>query len=89
MKTIKPANNQLFCKPDDPEVKTKSGFILAESTVSKPLTANVINVGKDVTGFKQNDKIIYKAYTTTEIKLDHEDYILLAEEDVLGTVIEV
>jgi len=32
------------------------------------------------------DKIVYKEYSTTEIKVDDKDYIILKEEDVLATL---
>jgi chaperonin GroES len=38
---------------------------------------------KDV---KKGDKIIYKEYSATEIKMDEKDYIILKEEDVLATL---
>ena len=35
---------------------------------------------------KKGDKIIYKEYSATEIKMDEKDYIILKEEDVLATL---
>lgn len=87
-KTVKPASKQLFCKPDEAETTTKSGIILAQSTAEKPRTAQVINIGKEVIGFKSKETIIYKAYASTEIKLNGEEYFLISEEDVLGTVVD-
>ena len=89
MHTVQPAKTQIFAKPDKAETKTASGFILAEKSVDRPKTANVINVGKEVTDYYQNDTIIYKSYTTTEIKLNGEEYIMVDEQDVLGKVVEV
>lgn len=88
MQTIKPAKNQLFCKPDEAETKTVSGIILTEKATDKPKTAKVINVGDEVTQFKAHDTIVYKTYSTTDIKLDKADYFLIAEDDVLGTVVD-
>ncbi len=89
MQTIKPATNQLFCKPDEAEQQlSKSGLYIQKSAVDKPQTAQVVNVGSGVTGFKQKDKVIYKPYSTTDIKLEDVQYFLIAEEDVLGTVVE-
>ena len=87
MLTIKPSNNQLFCKPETPESKTNSGFLLLEKSKERPQTAKVINVGAGVEDFSSKDTIVYKPYATTEIKLEGEDYFLIAQEDVLGTVV--
>lgn len=87
MQTIKPSANQLFCKPDEVEEKTVSGLYIDKRTVDKPKTATVINVGSSVKEYSSNDKIVYKPYTTTEIKLNNEDFIIVAEEDILGKIV--
>jgi chaperonin GroES len=84
MKTIKPLNQQVFAKPVEAETKTASGILLTEKTADKPKTAAVINVGPQVKDVKANDIIVYKTYTTTDVKVNDEDYIMLAEEDILG-----
>jgi len=43
-------------------------------------------VGKNVKEIKAGDRIVYKSYSTTEIKLGDTEYILVKEEDVLATV---
>ena len=87
METIKPSGYNLFAKPADKETKTKSGFIINESSAERPLKATVLEVGSKVTEFKKGDVIVYKIYTTTDYKIGDDTYILIAEEDVLGTVI--
>lgn len=89
MQTIKPAKNQLFCKPADNEKKTVSGILLTEKALDKPKTAEVINIGTDVKQFSPHDTIIYKSYSTTDVKLENVEYFLIEESDVLGTVVEV
>lgn len=89
MQTIKPAAKQLFCKPVDAATKTQSGILLPDKSVEKPLIGEVINVGDKVSGYKDHDQIIYKSYTTTDIRLNGQDFFLVDVEDVLGTVAEV
>lgn len=88
MQTIKPSKDQIFAKPDEVVTKTKSGLYISEQAAEKPQTANVINVGESVTQYEPNDKIIYKSYAMTDVKLNNEDFIIIAEEDVLGKVVE-
>lgn len=88
MQTVRPSQNQLFCKPLDAETKTASGFLLPEKAAAKPEMAEVVNAGINVTQFKQHDIVIYKSYATTSIKLDGKEYFLVAEDDVLGVVVE-
>jgi chaperonin GroES len=89
VQTIVPARKQLFCKPDEAETKTSSGFLLSKEAAEKPKTAQVINVGRGVDDFKAHDKIVYKPYTISEVKVNGDDYFIVAEEDVLGKVLEV
>lgn len=86
--TIKPSNKILFCKPAAKETQTKSGFFIPPSTAEAPQIAEVINIGDHVTGFKSKDRIVYKSYCTSDIKLEGVEYFLIAEEDVLGVVVD-
>ena len=52
----------------------------------KPAYAVVESVGPEVKSVKKGEKIVYKEYSTTEVKLDDKDYIILKEEDVLATL---
>lgn len=88
MQTIKPASKQLFCKPEEAVTKTSSGFFIPDKAAEKPKVAEVINVGSSVVEFKPKDRVIYKSYSTNDIKLDGQDYFLISEEDLLGTVVE-
>lgn len=89
MNTIAPAAGYLFAKQEEAETKTASGILLAQGQADKPKIAEVINVGEGITYYKAKDRIVYKSYTTTDIKLDNKDYILVAVEDVLGKIVEV
>ena len=44
------------------------------------------STGPEVKNLKKGDKIIFKEFQTTEVKLDGTDYILVKEEDVLATL---
>jgi chaperonin GroES len=84
--SLKPLADYIVAKADEPETKTKSGIILAAQAQDKPKTAVIVAVGKKVEELKRGERIIYKAYSTTEIKLDDEELILVKEEDVLSIV---
>ena len=68
------------------QTKTASGLYLPEGAAEKPKIANVVAVGKEVSQVKVGDKIIYKGYSTTEVKVGSAEYILVKEEDILATV---
>lgn len=83
---IQPLADYVVAQSEEPETKTASGLYLPDNAQEKPKTAKVLAVGKDVKNVKVSDKIIYKTYSTTEVKLGQDEYILVKEEDVLATV---
>ncbi len=83
--TLKPLKDRVVAKMEKPLEKTKSGILLGE-TKEKPAYAVIESVGPEVKTVKRGDKIVYKEYSTTEVKLDGEEYIILKEEDILATL---
>ena len=79
---INPLADYVVALAEEAESKTASGLLLPESAAEKPKTAKIIAVGKDVKNVKSGDKIIYKSYSTTEVKVGTEEYILVKEEDI-------
>ena len=82
---LKPLKDRVVAVVEKPLEKTKSGILLGEAK-EKPVYAVVESVGPEVKGIKKGDKIVFKEYATTEIKVDETDYIILKEEDVLATL---
>ncbi len=82
---LKPLKDRIVAKIEKPLEKTKSGILLGEAK-EKPAYAVVESVGPEVKEVKKGDKIVYKEYSTTEIKVDETSYIILKEEDVLATL---
>ena len=82
---LKPLKDRIVAIVEKPLEKTKSGILLGEAK-EKPAYAVVESVGSEVKDVKKGDKIVYKEYSTTNIKIDDIDYIILKEEDVLATV---
>ncbi|MBQ3445230.1 co-chaperone GroES [Candidatus Saccharibacteria bacterium] len=82
---LKPLKDRIVAKVEKPAEKTASGILLGEAK-EKPAYAVVESVGPEVKEVKKGDKIVYKEYSTTEVKVDESDYIILKEEDVLATL---
>ncbi len=82
---LKPLKDRIVAVIEKPLEKTKSGILLGEAK-EKPAYAVVESVGPEVKEIKKGDKIVYKEYSTTEIKMDEKNYIIVKEEDVLATV---
>ncbi len=82
---LKPLKDRIVAVVEKPLEKTKSGILLGEAK-EKQAYAVVESVGPEVKAVKKGDKIIYKEYSNTDIKLDDKDYIIVKEEDVLATL---
>lgn len=82
---LKPLGDRIVAKKEEAQTMTKSGILLGEAKEA-PSYAVVESVGPDVKNVKKDDKIIYKQYSTTEVKLDGIEHIILKEEDVLAVL---
>jgi chaperonin GroES len=83
---IKPLADRVVAVREAQKTQTASGIYLPDASKEKPSVAVVQAVGPDVKGIKVGDKIIYKEYSTTELKIDNTEYLIVKEEDVLATV---
>jgi len=83
---LQPLGDYLVAVAEEAESKTASGLYLPDSAKEKPKTSKVVAVGPAVQQVKVGDRIVYKSYSTTEVKVGKDEYILVKEEDVLATV---
>lgn len=93
---IKPLSDYMVVKPLVEEL-TKSGIVLPD-TVSKerPEKGEILAVGEGKileNGARQpmtvkiGDKVMFKAYGPTTIKVDGEEYLMIRESDVMAILI--
>lgn len=83
---ITPLGDRVVAVREEAAQKTASGLYLPDNAKEKPVMAKVVAVGKDAAAVKVGDRIIYKEYSTTELKIDGTEYLVVKEEDILGTV---
>lgn len=81
---LKPLADRIVAVKEEAQTKTAAGLYLPDSAKEKSAIAKVLAVGTEVKEVKVNDKIIYKEYSTTEVKVDGKEYLLVREEDVLA-----
>lgn len=82
---LKPLKDKIVAIKKEPIKKTSSGILLGEAKET-PAYATVEAVGPEVKTIKKGDKIVFKEFSTSNIKVDEKDYIIVAEEDVLATL---
>jgi chaperonin GroES len=83
---LQPLGDYVVAVGEAAETKTASGLYLPENAQEKPKTAKVLAVGPNAKQVKVGDRIVYKSYSTTDVKVGKDEYILVKEEDVLATV---
>lgn len=91
---LKPLHDNVVLKKEKVEQKTASGIIFASDVKEEPDYATVVAVGegKFVDGklvpltVKVNDKVVFKKYSTTTVKFDEEEYLVISEKDILAIV---
>ena len=83
---IKPLADRVVAVKEEAQNKTASGLYLPDNAKEKPVVAKVEAVGPDVKNVKKGDKIVYKEYSTTELKIDGAEYLIVKEEDILATI---
>lgn len=83
---IQPLADYVVAQAEEAQTKTASGLILPGNATEKPKVAKVVAVGADVKQVKTAERILYKSYSPTEVKLDGEEFLLIKEEDILATI---
>jgi len=95
MAGLNPLADWVVAEQEEAVTKTASGLYLPDKAAEKPQIAKVVKIGPGKTGkdgktipttVKPGDRIVYKSYSTTEVKVGDKEYILVKEEDILATV---
>ena len=91
---IRPLGDRVVVKVVKEE-KTAGGLVLPDTAQEKPQTGEVLAMGpgkmldngsRQAVDVTVGDKVLFAKYSGTEVKLEGETYLLLAEKDLLGVV---
>ena len=92
---IKPLEDKILVQINEAETTTASGLVIPDSAKEKPQEATVIAVGagrfdekceRVPMDVKEGDVVIFSKYGGTEIKYQGEEYLILAQRDILAIV---
>lgn len=92
---IKPLFDNVLIKPLKAEETTESGIVLPDTAKEKPQTGAVMAVGVGKKGpsgkliamvVRVGQKVMYKKWGGTEVKVSGEEWTLVSQEDILAIV---
>lgn len=83
---LTPLADRVIATREEANSRTASGLYLPDSAKEKATVANVEAVGPDVKEVKVGDRVVYKEYTVSEIKVNGKEFLILKEEDILAKV---
>ncbi len=85
--------DRVLVKPLEPKEVKKGGIIIPDTAKEKSQEGKVIEVGRGKMledgkvvplEVKKGDRVLYKEYGGTEIKIEAEKYLILEGEDILA-----
>ncbi|KAL4858802.1 chaperonin [Chlorella vulgaris] len=85
VKTVTPVGDRVFVKTEEAEATTVGGILLPSSAQKRPTQGTVQSAG-GAKGVKSGDKVVYSKYAGTELELQGDTFVLLKEDDVIGTL---
>src|SRR5215470_5010499 len=90
---LTPLHDRVVIRRIEEQETVRGGIIIPDTAKEKPQEGEVIAVGKGKSNdegkvfpldVKEGDRVLFGKSSSTEIKIDGEDYIIMREEEVLG-----
>jgi chaperonin GroES len=92
MKMIQPFGDRVLVKVLAAPQQTASGIYLPDTLRDHPSEGEIVAIGEGSAlqeKLSLGDQILFQKLAGTEVKLEDGVYVLLAEADILGRVVEV
>lgn len=92
---LRPLGDRVVVKLVQAEEKTRGGIVLPDTAKEKPQEAEVIAVGpgklledgkRAPIELKSGDRVLFAKYSGTEVKIEGEELLVIAEKDILAVI---
>lgn len=89
-----PLFDNVLVKPLEPEQMTASGIVLPDTVKEKPQMGQVMAIGPGIYDdgklvpmqVKVDQKVLYKKWGGSEVKVSGEEWMILEQKDILAIV---
>src|SRR5215216_1409667 len=95
MASIRPLQDRVIIKRIEEGEQIRGGIIIPDTAKEKPQEGEVIAVGEGKYGkdgqrqaldVKAGDRVLFGKYSSSEVKLDGEEYLIMREDEILGII---
>ena len=92
---LRPLHDRILVRRLEEQESMRGGIIIPDSAKEKPQRGQVIAAGNGKTAkdgkrvpldIKAGDQILFGKYTSQEVKLDGEEYLIMREDEVLAVI---
>ena len=92
---VTPLHDRVLVKRIEEKESIKGGIIIPDTAKEKPQEGEVIAVGegkykedgtRQPLDVKQGDRVLFGKYSSSEIKIDGEDLLIMREDEILGII---
>ena len=95
MTNIQPLHDRVIVKRIDEGEQVRGGIIIPDSAKEKPQEGEVIAAGlgkykedgsRQALDVKAGDRVLFGKYSSSEIKVDGEELLIMREDEILGII---
>ena len=92
---VRPLHNRIIVRRDEEGEQQRGGIIIPDTAKEKPQRGTVIAVGTGTVkdggtrvplDVKAGDVILFGKYTSQDVKLDGDEYLIMREDEVLAVI---
>tara|TARA_B100000315_G_scaffold259295_1_gene314772 strand:- start:7047 stop:7388 length:342 start_codon:yes stop_codon:yes gene_type:complete len=82
--SFKPLGSRIFVLPAELTEMSAGGIFIPETAREQPKRGKVEAVGKDAQLVKAGDSVLYERYAGNKLVIDHIEYLVLKEDELMG-----
>jgi len=92
---IKPLHDRVIVRRIEEGEQVRGGIIIPDTAKEKPQEGEVVAAGdgkykddgtRQALDVKKGDRVLFGKYSSSEIKIDGEDLLIMREDEILGII---